>query len=459
MGKMGAVAPAPIIKGIIKYPWIFDLMKVNSMVNMYVEGRSGGNVEQVNKTITYITKYMCEMLTYTLSNPDKVVITQNMVPSEIFQAMGLHTMTPELPATILPKCDQFAGARYLDATENSGLPQDTCGLPRFTAGVALLNEIPQGKCIVASNLPCDGGYASYEMVQQSMGNIPIYRLNVPYDFRNSESTDTFVEDLKGMIKFLEENTDGKMDWNKLRKICGNYNEMVECELERWEMAKLDNPPITNDALWYPHYWDFNITSGSDECIKHHKKLLELTRRDYKKGRPSFPNMKYRTVIWNPPPSGYGHLWNWLERCWGIGSVMDLETYGEMEFIDTATNDTMLAGLGRRYMWATMSKHTRGPAKNMIGDMVRVINEDKPDFVLYPAHVGCKNSMSLESTMREKCKEMNVPFCVFRYELLDNRVTSRQSVREQISKFMTEVMHAEPLDPMLLKIDDSDPGRW
>jgi benzoyl-CoA reductase subunit B len=459
-GKMGVTTPLPtIVKGAIKYTWIFDLTKANSMANRYVEGRSGANVEQVQKQLTFIVKSICDMVQYALINPDKVVLTENMVPGEILHAMGLHNIQPELPGSILPKCDQFTGIRYLDAAENNGLPSDTCGLPRFTTGVALLNEVPQGKCILASNLPCDGGYASYETIQQSVGGVPIYRLNVPYDFRNDESIHIFVDDLKGMIKFLEENTDGKMDWDKLRKICNNYNEIVECELERWELAKLDNPPLTNDAIWFPHYWNFNVASGSDECTNHYKKLLRLAQKAYKKGIPSFPNMKYRTVMWNPAPSGYGHMWNWLERCWGIGTVMDLETYGAIQPIDTSTPDTMLEGLGKRYMWATMSKHTRGPAKNMIEDLMIVIEDYKPDFVIYPAHVGCKNSMALESTMREKCKELDIPFCIFRYELLDNRVNSRQSIRDQVSKFMTEVMHAEPLDSSLLSIDDNDIGKW
>lgn len=457
--KMGLSSPLPVIKGILKYSWIYDLIKANSMATAYVNKRSGANIKQIQMQISYIVKGICEMLQYTLENPDKVIVNENMVPSEIFQAMGLRNFVAELPGAILPKLDQYTGTRYLDKAEVSGLPVDTCGLPRFTTGVALLNEIPQGRCLIASNLPCDGGMASYEMIRQSINNVPIYRFNVPYDFRNDDSIDTFVEDLKGMIDFLEKNTGNKMDWDELRRICGNYNEMVDAELERWEMAMTENTPLANDAVWFPHYWNFNVTSGLDDSTKHYDKLLKICRDAYKKGEPAFPNMRYRAVMWNPPPSGYGHMWNWLERCWGIGVVMDLECYGHIEHIDTSTPDSMLRGLGRRYMWATMSKHTRGPAENIIGDLVTVIEDFKPDFVMYPAHIGCKNSMAMESTMKEVCQKMDIPFCVYRYELLDNRVTSRQQMREQVNKFMSDVMGAKPLDPSLLKIEDGGEDHW
>ncbi len=458
ISKMAMVDPIPVVAGMLKYTWIFDLMKINGMRAMYLDKRTGANVAQVNSQITYIIKETCDMIGYGLANPDKVVLMENMVPKEILIGMDLHGLVVETPGAILPKLDQFTGLRYLDAAEDKGLALDTCGLPRFTTGVSLLDEIPDACCMVTSNLPCDGGLASYETIQERLGDVPTYRLSVPYNFRDDESQVAFAADLQGLVEFLEENTGHKMDWDRLKQVCKNYNELAEIELERWELIKLDNPPLTNDAVWFAHYWNLNVSSGTEETTKHHRKLLEMAKKAKAKGQPSFPNLKYRTIMWNPPPSGYGHMWNWLERCWGIAVVMDLETCGSMEFIDTSSNETMLKGLGRRYMWGTMAKHTRGPAANLLGDLYTSIKDYKADFVLYPAHVGCKNSMSMESVMREGLKKMDVPLCLFKYELLDNRVASRQDIRNSISKFMTEVMHATPLDESLLIIDDGE-GHW
>ncbi len=460
ISAMGLKDPIAVTSGMLKYTWLFDMMKANSMATTYVEGRSGANVKQVQIQTSYMIKSMCDMFLNALQHPDEVILTQAyMLPKEVLIAMDLENVVSELPGTILAKLDQYTGVRYLDAAENAGLPSDTCGLPRMTTGVSLLGEIPMAKCIVCSNLPCDGGFSSYETIQEKLGNVPIYRMSASYDFRNDDAIEPFVEDLKGMIKFLQDNTGHTMDWNKLKDACENYNEMVEYEIERWELAKLDDAPICNDAIALPHLWSFNCISGLPETTKHHKRLTEIAKKDYKKGKICFPNFRYRTIVWNPWPASYGHLPGWLERCWGIGSMMDLDTYGDMSYIDTSSVDLMLQGLSKRYMWATMSRHTRGPAENMLGDLARVIKDYKVDFMLLPAHVGCKNSMSLEAAMRDTCKQNGVPMCTFRYEFLDSRVTSRQGIRNQINKFMTEVMHAEPIDASLLYIDDGEEGDW
>ncbi len=457
IAQMGLKDPMAVTIGMLKYTWIFDMAKANTMASKYIEGRRGANVEQVQRQTSYMIKSMCDMFLYAFQHPGEVILTQAyMLPKEVLAAMDLQNVVAELPGTILAKVDQYAGARYLDTAENTGLPADSCNLPKMTTGVALSDEIPEAKCIVCSNLPCDSGFSSYETIQEKLGNIPIYRMNMPYNFRDDTSIN--IEDIKGLIKFLEENTGHKMDWDKLREVCTNYNEMVDYELERWELAKLSDSPISGDAIALPHLWSFNCISGLKDTTRHHKKLTEVAKKAYKRGKISCPDLRYRVVVWNPWPACYGHLPGWLERCWGIGSVMDLDTYGDMNYIDTTTPDTMLAGLTKRYTWSTMSRHTRGPAENMLGDLATVIRDYKAEFVLFPAHIGCKNSMSLESAMRDTCRKAGIPMCTFRYDLVDCRVTSRQGIRNQVNKFMTEVMHAEPLDPSLLYIDDGE-GSW
>ncbi len=460
IAKMGLTAPVPVIGGILKYQWIFDLLKSNNaLATAGTAGRKGANVIAIHKLYHTIINDVCDLVKFNLQYPDQTVLKQAMVPPEILIAMDLHYFLPELQGTVLPKCDQFAGLRYLDATADIGLPQDTCSYPRFAQGVALLDEMIPGSCMIASNLPCDGGMSCFEIIQQRMNNIPTYRINIPYDFRNEKSNEIIADDLRGMIAFLEEHTGHKMDYDKLREVCKEYNEMMDVEYERWEIIKMDNPPFSGDALWYPHEWCFNLGSGRKDMTQFLKAQLEINKKALRKGQKAFPTMRYRTIVWAVPPAYYGSMWGWMENCWGVGSVMDLETYGAMEYIDTTSTDTMLKGLGRRYMWGTMAKHTRGPAENFLGDLDKVIVDFRPDFVYYPAHLGCKNSMSLTSEMKDVCKKHGIGLCVVRYELLDNRIADRQALRDGFSKFMTEVMHAEPLDSSLLKIDDVDPGKW
>ncbi|MEG1799294.1 MAG: 2-hydroxyacyl-CoA dehydratase family protein, partial [Synergistaceae bacterium] len=78
-----------------------------------------------------------------------------------------------------------------------------------------------------------------------------------------------------------------------------------------------------------------------------------------------------------------------------------------------------------------------------------------DFVIIANHIGCRNSMGMSGITHETARERDIPLCIFNYELMDSRVCSRQGIRNQISEFMMNVMHAEPLDASLLKIEDSE----
>ena len=164
-------------------------------------------------------------------------------------------------------------------------------------------------------------------------------------------------------------------------------------------------------------------------------------------------------MWNPAPSGWGQWYHWLEQCWGISIIMDLETIGEMRHIDTSSHDAMLEGIAKRQLMQTMAKHTKGPASNYLSDLVVAIDGWRPDFVFCPMPIGCKNVMSMEAAVKDICKEKNLPLCTMRMELQDNRFISRQQMRDQVNKFMIDIMRAEPSNPDLLELDDYGPGKW
>ncbi len=452
-----SVPPAKLLEMFMKHQWMIDFTKGNAMSTRYQEGRTGANFYSMHEELKYVIAVNAQMLTDAINHPERLILLQNVVATEILSAMGLFFHPCELGST-LGKLDQWAVLPYLEAGEAAGLSVDTCGLPKSTLGMCLENDFPEATAILGCNYPCDGGMASYSLIADMTG-LPIFRLNMPYDLRGEGYVDNFVQDLKDMIIFLEANTPGRMDWDKLRTICEGYNKMVELEYERWEMTKMPNPPLTNDCLQQTHYYNFSYLSSLPMTVKLHEKLYNMNKKAIAKGQSSFDNMRYRAVIWNPPPSAWGHWYGWIERCWGVGVVFDIETSGTMWHIDTTDNETMLKGLAKRYMWQIMAKHTKGPASNYLGDFYNALEDYKPDFIIYPKPIGCKNVMTMEGTIKEECKKRNLPLCMFKMELQDNRVASRQQMKDEFTKFMTEIMHAEPLDASLLRVDDSDAGKW
>ncbi len=452
-----SIPPVTLIESFLKYPWMFEYTKANAMITSYMDKRTGANFYAMHQELDFLVKKQAEGLINAINHPEKLVINQNTTAVEILMAMGFSTLCLELP-TLLGKLDQWSYLTYIEQGEEVGLSVDTCSLPKSALGIAVKGEVLPSAAVLMSNYPCDAGMAQYNYLEEVLGR-KVYSLNMPYDLRNDDYLEPFLDEIKNMIKFFEEEAGGVMDWDKLKEICENYNQIVEYERERWEMLKLDNPPLSNDVFQQSHYFNFSYLANMPGAVHNQRRLLEIAQKALAKGMPSFENMRFRTVMWNPAPSAWGHWYNWLERCWGIGVVMDLESSGPMWNIDTTTRDTMLLGLAKRHMWQTMARHTKGPMSNYMNDFYIALNEMRPDFVLYPKPIGCKNVMTMEAMVKEECRRRNMPVCSFKMDLQDNRVASRQQIRDEVSKFMQDIMHAEPLDPSLLILDDCNLGRW
>ena len=452
-----SVNPVTLISYFLKYPWLFEYTKANMMVNSYQENRTGNNFFLMHEELKFVIQAQAYCITQAMNHPETTIYVQNVIATEIIAACGLNFQPVEL-GTLICKLSQWSIMPYLEAGEAVGLAADTCGLPKSSLGLALLGEILPAAAFMTTNYPCDGGIGSYHGMSELTG-YPIYRMNMPYELRSEEAAEALIPELRNMIKWIEETTPGKMDWNKLKEICENYNKMAEIEYERWEMVKVDKPPMSNDAIQQCHYYNFSFLSALPFTLKHHTKMYEMNKKHIAKGTPCFEGMRYRVVMWNPAPSAYGQWYHWLEQCWGISILMDLETIGDMCHIDTSSEETMLFGLAKRHLWQTMAKHTKGPSTNYLNDLVTAIEGWRPDFILLPKPIGCKNVMSMEATIRDLCRKKDLPLCTFTMELQDNRVATRQQMRDEVNKFMIEIMHAEPTDPSLLKQDDSDETKW
>ena len=427
-----------------RYPWILTLLKVNRLLVKFGKGRPLHYQKATAIIVSGIVPGLIEILEGMFSSPDKVIIHEDMVPPEIFRAMGLSPFMAELMGIVMPMLEPHAMESYIDESESEGIPPDICSLPKSTMGLFLKGETPPARALVASNLPCDGGMSSYTLIEKKLG-LPAFRLDIPFHFTEERAVKYFTEELKRMIKWLEENTSGKMDWDLLREICEERNRMVEHELDLWDLVRIRPAPLAAEVVWLSHIWYFNVCPGNRHSTEIFRKLVEIARENLSKGIPAVENEKYRVLLWNPPLMHFIDLFNWAEQAYGVSLVMDSMSFNRLPYIDTGSDDTMLEGLGRNIMNGPMARHTRGPAENYLEDIFHIHKQFDLDMLWVAGHIGCKNTMALNGMLREKCREAGLPLLIIEYDLSDPRIVSREGIIEQINHFMENVMKADRLD--------------
>jgi hypothetical protein len=109
---------------------------------------------------------------------------------------------------------------------------------------------------------------------------------------------------------------------------------------------------------------------------------------------------------------------------------------------------MLHGLAISIMNGPMARHNRGPAENFFDEMFELVDNYAADILIMTGHVGCKDSQALTGVLRELCRARGVQLFIFEYDMMDPRIVSQDGIKDQINRFMQDVMQAERLSDVL-----------
>jgi benzoyl-CoA reductase/2-hydroxyglutaryl-CoA dehydratase subunit BcrC/BadD/HgdB len=436
--------PVRLIRVLINYPWIFTLLRATELQARMSHGRKGPYLESTGLIIYSIAVTLVQLMEEVLYDPEHLLINEDLVPPEIGKAMGLNVWLVEALGILLPflRCDY--AEKYIDEAENVGVNPDACSFVKNAMGMVIRGHMPKGSVIVSSNMPCEAGMASYSFIQREY-NVPIYRLDAPANLYDERAEKLFVEDLKGMIAFLEKHTQGRMDWDRLREICKTRNRMLELELELWDMMRARPAPLAAEATYLSHLWHVYWFPDNPMGVRLFEKLVELARKNLDTKTPAVENEKYRAVLWNPPFPCFVDIFNILERKYGLTLIIDSMTYNRIPPIDTSTPETMLKGLAKNMLQGPMVRHTRGPVENYMDDIFRIYKQFDLDMVWVAAHLSCKSGQGAHGILREKCRQENIPLLLLDYDLLDTRIVSQDNMMRQMDHFMENVMKAQRID--------------
>jgi len=437
--------PIKTLRSLERYPWMKVLLRANLLIEKFGKNRDDRYYEATLLVVSYVIKGFVEILDDMFLRGDRLIIHEDMVPPEIFRSMGLTPFMAELLGIALPMIDPHAVEEYIDCSENGGVPPDVCSLPKSTMGLTLAGHLPPALALVAANLPCDGGMASYTLMERTL-KLPTFRLDIPHNFYNDRARTYFVGELRRLIKWMETHTPGKMDWDMLARTCDERNRMVEYELDLWDMLKTRPAPLAGEAVYLSHLWGANIMAGYPQTTLLFTQLRDLARKNCQEGIGAVKNEKFRALLWNPPLLHAVDLFNWAETAYGVSLIIDSMSYNRREpYIDTSSEESLLYGMGLNIMEGPMARHTRGPAENYLDDIFDMVKQFDLDMLWVAGHVGCKNTAALNGVLREKCREQGLPLLIINYDLSDPRIVSKDGIIEQINHFMENIMKAKRLD--------------
>ncbi len=467
MIKMVLQAPVATVKGLWKYRWMASYLSTPAFIDRHTEGLRGPQLVMTHLHFNMIIKHATGLIHTSFVADEKIkpnnklskkiVCIDELIPVEFMAGFPNLTVVPvqTMPIFLSSMVDQKITPPYLDAVENYGVPADVCPLPSAEAGVAVDDDYPKfGCCMITCNMPCDGSVMTGSF-QERRFKLPSHVYNVPLRYTEEEVQKYAVDELKEMIKFVEEQTGETFDWDAFLAALNSYNKQLDYELQKWDINKTDYPHMTGATFWLYRLYYYHLSGGFDKrFLKVDEKVNKIMTKAYEKKTPCSKEMRHRAIVWSCPANYYTSFANWLENCWGMNVVMDMETMISYIKFRTDTHEHALEDLAKTYQRATMRKHTKGGYRNVVDELWRIVEEYNADTVIMYDQISCKGMDGLVGTFEDQARERNINFIWVQQDLMDPRTISRRDMREQVNKYMTTVLQEKPVDESLVDFDDT-----
>ena len=460
----------PALNGALYYRWMISYFCCHGFMDKNIMGLRGSNLRMSHLLIYDIFRYVAENLVLSAKADEKngnsgalnqrTVLFDEMTMGQIMGGFpDLYGFPHQLLGVFLvSEIDQLTCVPYIDAVESYGLPSDTCPVPSSECGALVIDALPHmGSCVLSSSMPCDGSNMASSYYSRRFPNVPIFHLCFPVRYLDEETVQMGAEDIRACIKFIEERTGAKWNWDAYFTMIKRFNQETAYELQKWEVNKSAYPQLLGPCYELFRKWNYEMDGGADpRVIKTFEKVNNILMKAYENKEEPWPGkMKYRAIVWSCPAHYYANFSNWLANCWGVNVLVEMESLNFTKPLETEDKEEALRDLARLYERMVMRRHTNGGYQNVVDELWKQCEDWNAKLIIMYQNVACKNMATVQGVLDDQGRERGYDLIWVEHDLMDPRTVSRRTMRDKVNEYMRTVMRAEPIDPSLCDFDDEN----
>ena len=458
----------PALNGALWYRWMISYFCCHGFMDKNIMGLRGSNLRMSHLLIYDVFRYVAENLVLSAKCDTKngnsgalnqrTVLFDEMTMGQIMAGFpDLYGFPHQLLAVFLvSEIDQLTCVPYIDAVESYGLPADCCPVPSSECGALVTDSLPHmGSCFLSSSMPCDGSTMASSYYSRRFPNVPVFHLCFPVRYMDEETVQMGAEDIKACIKFIEQKTGAKWNWDAYFTQIKRFNKETEYELQKWEVNKSAYPQLLGPCYELFRKWNYEMDGGADpRTIKTFEKVNDLLMKAYANKEEPWPGkMKYRAIVWSCPAHYYANFSNWAANCWGINVLVEMESLNFTKPLETEDKEEAMRDLARLYERMVMRRHTNGGYQNVVDELWRQCEDWNAKLIIMYQNVACKNMATVQGILDDQGRERGYDLIWVEHDLMDPRTVSRRTMRDKVNEYMRTVMKAEPVDPSLVEFED------
>ena len=458
----------PALNSTLYYRWMVSYFCCHGFMDKNIMGLRGSNLRMSHLLIYDVFRYVAENLVLSAKCDKKngncealnqrTVLFDEMTMGQIMAGFpDLYGFPHQLLAVFLvSEIDQLTCVPYIDAVESFGLPADCCPVPSSECGALVTDSLPHmGACFLSSSMPCDGSTMASSYYSRRFPNIPVFHLCFPVRYMDEATVQMGAEDIKACIKFIEQKTGAKWNWDAYFTQIKRFNKETEYELQKWEVNKSAYPQLLGPCYELFRKWNYEMDGGADpRTHKTFEKVNDLLMKAYANKEEPWPGkMKYRAIVWSCPAHYYANFSNWAANCWGINVLVEMESLNFTKPLETEDKEEAMRDLARLYERMVMRRHTNGGYQNVVDELWRQCEDWNAKLIIMYQNVACKNMATVQGILDDQGRERGYDLIWVEHDLMDPRTVSRRTMRDKVNEYMRTVMKAEPVDPSLVEFED------
>ena len=445
--------PVSIAEGLFEYRWFSSYLALPAFADRNNLGLRGPHVTMANELFLPVFRYGANTIATLLKADERLGNNQKIRKKMmLFDEM---TMSQLMPVFLVSEIDQLVCIPYIDAVESFGLPSDTCPVPTSECGAAIIDALPHcGLGFISTSTPCDGSDMATSY-QDRRFKMPTYPLTLPVRYDDEDTVECGAEDMRRCIEWVEELTGEKWDWDHYFEVIRRFNEQTNYEMRKWEVNQTPYPQVIGPAYELFRKWSYEMDGGLDpRTMKTFKRVDKMMMKAYeKKMNPYRAPIRHRAIVWSCPAHYYANFSNWLQNCWGIGVMVEMESLNFTKMLNTDDKEEAIRDLARLYERMVMRKHTNGGHVHVLEELWKQVEAFNVEIVIMYQHVCCKTMSGLQGLFDEQARERGIHLIWVEHDLMDPRTVSRRDMRSKVNNYMVNVFQEEPLDPSLVEFED------
>jgi benzoyl-CoA reductase/2-hydroxyglutaryl-CoA dehydratase subunit BcrC/BadD/HgdB len=340
---------------------------------------------------------------------------------------------------------------YMDYCCETGMPETSCSSQRGAQG-AFLAGLCEEIDFVICDTPgvCDTNANAFAYLAEYLDK-PYYQLNYPSTIGDERSQKYHVDDYKEMIRFVEQHSGKKMDYDRLAEVLAEVDKQDALLADIEDMLMLRPTPIKPVYSLYLYTGRFCL-SGHPEFTKLLESVVKTAKAKVAAGisglrdgeeklRVFLSYIDHYTADINffnyMDERGIAHVGSILSKNYKEGSGYTDDLPGNAYAVDTSSPEAMLDTVAQMNARLPMVRSIRGPYDGTgmwLDETLICAKMYQADCVIYNGTPGCRNTWGMLKPFARDIEKHGYPCHIMNDDAFDDRVESWEATKERLDEF-------------------------